>query len=195
MNDRPQRIQPLARSEDSDASLAARARAGDSHAFGELARRYGPQARRVALAILGNRDAADDAAQDAFVAAVQNLARFDPLRPFGPWFMRIVTNAAIDRRRRQTVRAAEPLDESLPARGTGADRAAERSELAEHLRAALAQLPERQRIAVTLFDAEGYSHGEVAKILGVPEGTVRSDVFHARRRLRALLEDWKEHLT
>ena len=64
--------------------------------------------------------------------------------------------------------------------------------LNERLRQALAELPERRRMAVVLFDVEGYSHGEIALILGIPEGTVRSEVFHARRRLRVLLVDWKE---
>jgi RNA polymerase sigma-70 factor (ECF subfamily) len=64
--------------------------------------------------------------------------------------------------------------------------------LGERLRAVLAELPERWRTAVVLFDVEGYSHAEIAGMLGIPEGTVRSEVFHGRRRLRALLEDWKE---
>jgi RNA polymerase sigma-70 factor (ECF subfamily) len=67
-----------------------------------------------------------------------------------------------------------------------------RSELGARLRTALNELPERRRTAVVLFDVEGYSHAEIAGILGIPEGTVRSEVFHARRRLRTLLADWKE---
>jgi len=59
--------------------------------------------------------------------------------------------------------------------------------LRERLDVALAKLPPRQRVAVTMFDAEGYSHSEIADVLGVPEGTVRSDVFHARRALRTSL--------
>jgi RNA polymerase sigma-70 factor (ECF subfamily) len=55
-------------------------------------------------------------------------------------------------------------------------------------------LSERRRTAVVLFDVEGYSHAEIAGILGIPEGTVRSEVFHARRRLRTLLADWKEQV-
>ena len=64
--------------------------------------------------------------------------------------------------------------------------------LQERLRAALQELPERYRIAIVLFDVEGFSHVEVAEILGVPVGTVRSAVFHARRHLRELLADWRE---
>jgi RNA polymerase sigma-70 factor (ECF subfamily) len=75
--------------------------------------------------------------------------------------------------------------------GPRPDTEAVRSELGDRLRAALAELPERRRTAVVLFDVEGYSHAEIAGILGIPEGTVRSDVFHGRRHLRALLADWK----
>jgi RNA polymerase sigma-70 factor (ECF subfamily) len=67
----------------------------------------------------------------------------------------------------------------------------DRRALGEAFTAALARLPERQRIAVVLFDVEGYSHGEIAAVLGIPEGTVRSDVFHARRALREPLAAWR----
>jgi len=175
-----------------DAALVERTLAGDQNAFGMLVRRYAAQARRVARILLRNPDDADDAAQDAFLAALANLARYDPRRPFGPWLVRIVTNTAIDRSRRRTVRRAEPLDERLIDGGEAPDRAAERGELAMRLRDALSELPERQRLAVTLFDAEGYSHAEIAEILRVPIGTVRSDVHHARRKLRDMLTEWKE---
>jgi len=174
-----------------DAALAARAARGDREAFGRLVQRWAPQARRVARAVLRDTDDADDAAQDAFLSALVDLDRYDPARPFGPWLMRIVANAATDRRRRRAVRRAEPLTSSLPG-GSRPDATAERRVLGEHLRAALAELPERQRLAVALFDVEGYSHADIAGILGIPEGTVRSDVFNARRRLRVLLEDWRE---
>jgi RNA polymerase sigma-70 factor (ECF subfamily) len=75
----------------------------------------------------------------------------------------------------------------LEAPGRSPDRAADLSLLGDRLRAALAELPERQRTAIVLFDAEGWSHGEIAEALGVPEGTVRSDVFRARRALRPRL--------
>jgi len=170
----------------------SRAQSGDRAAFGILVERYAAQARRVARAVLGDPDDADDAAQDAFLAALTKLDRYDPKRPFGPWLMRIVANAATDRRRRRTVRRAEQLDPGLTAGGTRPDADAERSALGESLRAGLAQLTPRRRLAVVLFDVEGYTHREIAEILGIPEGSVRSEVFHARRRLRELLADWKE---
>jgi len=147
----------------------------------------------VALAVLGDPDDADDAAQDALLAALTNLRQYDAARPFGPWLMRVVANAATDRRRRRRVRHTEPLDPRLAAGGVAPDAETQRRALGQRLREALAQLPERRRIAVVLFDVEGYSHAEIAHVLGIPEGTVRSEVFHARRALRPLLQDWKEH--
>jgi RNA polymerase sigma-70 factor (ECF subfamily) len=175
-----------------DSDLIVQTLAGDRTAFGVLVERYAAQARRVARAVLGDPDDADDAAQDGFLSALVKLAQYDSKRPFGPWLMRIVANAATDRRRRRKVRSAEPLDPSLVGGGPRPDAMAVQSELGDKLRAALAELPERRRTAVVLFDVEGYSHAEIAAILGIPEGTVRSEVFHGRRRLRALLEDWKE---
>jgi RNA polymerase sigma-70 factor (ECF subfamily) len=174
-----------------EAHLVARTLAGERAAFGTLVERYAPQARRVARAVLGDSDEADDAAQDGFLSALVKLGQYDPRRPFGPWLMRIVANAATDRRRRRQVRRVEPLDPGLVGGGPRPDTEAVRSELGERLRSALAELPPRRRTAVVLFDVEGYSHAEIAEMLGIPEGTVRSEVFHARRHLRALLADWK----
>jgi len=190
----PQQPNPPARSVGGvdEAMLAGCALAGDRGAFGELVARYADQARRVARAVLQDPDDADDAAQDAFLAALVKLGQFDPARPFGPWLMRIVANAATDRGRRRRVRRAEPLDEALVAGGQRPDAVAEREVLGGRLRQALSELPERRRMAVVLFDVEGYSHAEIGVILGMPEGTVRSEVFHARRRLRTLLADWRE---
>ena len=189
----PQPPQQAARiAQQDEADLVVRAAAGDRSAFGVLVERYAGVARRVARAVLGNPEDADDAAQDAMLSALVKLDQYDPRRPFGPWLLRIVANAATDRRRRRTVRRVEPLDAALTAGGPRPDTTAERRALGERLRLALAELPERRRVAVVLFDVDGYSHAEIAAVLGIPEGTVRSEVFHARRRLRALLADWKE---
>ncbi len=179
-------------SEMEDAALAARARSGDRAAFGRLVERFAPQARRVARAVLEDPDDADDAAQDAFLAALTKLDQYDPGRPFGPWLLRIVANAAADRRRRRKVRRTEQLDPELAGGGGTPDATTERRLLGERLRKALAEIPERRRLAVVLFDVEGYSHAEIAEMLGIPEGTARSEVFHARRRLREILGDaWR----
>lgn len=175
-----------------DSDLALRAARGDPDAFGELVARHAPMARRVAHAVLENEQDADDAAQDGFLSAWQAIGRYDARRAFRPWLMQIVVNSARDLRRRRKVRTTEPLEfvaatsRDNPAREAGA------LDLGEKLKAALATLPERQRLAVVLFDAEGYPQSEIAQLLGIPEGTVKSDVFHGRRALRRVLESVKE---
>lgn len=188
-----QRSPPLVRkSPVEDSELAALALAGDREAFGELVTRYAGQARRVARAILHDPADADDAAQDGFLAALRRLARYDPTRPFGPWLLRIVGNAAIDKRRRRRVRVVEQLSPALRSTEPAPSAVAERSAFWRAVEDALRQLPERQRLAVTLYDVEGYTHREIADILNIPVGTVRSDVFHGRRSLRAQLAPWKD---
>jgi RNA polymerase sigma factor (sigma-70 family) len=175
-----------------EAALVAQALAGDREALGALVMRYAASVRRVTRAILGDAAEAEDAAQDAFLLALLKLDQFDRTRSFGPWLMRVVTNAAIDRGRRRRIRRTRPLEDDVAAATPSADVEVERRALGERLEAALAQLPERYRTAIVLFDVEGYSHGEIAEMLGVARGTVRSAVFHARRRLRRLLQDWRE---
>jgi RNA polymerase sigma-70 factor (ECF subfamily) len=149
-------------------------------------------ARQVAYAVVGNWDEAEDVVQDAALAAWQAVARFDPNRPFRPWFLRIVSNAALDLVRRRRVRQTESLTETIVAPGTSPEAWTDRALLSARVATALATLAERPRIAVMLFDLEGYSHAEIAAILGVPEGTVRSYVFHARRALRKSLGTFVE---
>jgi RNA polymerase sigma-70 factor (ECF subfamily) len=183
---------PLRNPDVTDADLVRQSLDGDGEAFGALVDRYGLAARRVARAVLGSADDADDAVQDGRIAAWKALDRFDPERSFRPWLMRIVANASLDLLRRKKVRRAVAVPETVVSGGIPPDRAAEGSLVRDRLKDALLELPERQRVAVVLFDAEGYSHAEIACILDVPEGTVRSYVFHARRALRVALSEFKE---
>src|SRR5579863_5590165 len=112
-----------------EAELVTRSLAGDRTAFGALVERYAAQARRVARAVLRDPDDADDAAQDAFLSALVKLEQYDPRRPFGPWLMRIVANAATDRRRRRSVRRTHPLDDELVAGGPWPDAVTHRRRL------------------------------------------------------------------
>ena len=177
-----------------DGELARAAAAGDQAAYGLLVERHGDTARRVALSILRDEHDADDAAQDGLVAAWRALERFDPARSFRPWLMRIVVNAARDMARRRSVRQTEVVSPDAPATGVSPEQDTERALLRDHLRRALATLPERQRLVVTLFDAEGFSHAEIADLVGSPEGTVRSELFHARRALREQLGAVREEM-
>ncbi|MFQ5551050.1 MAG: RNA polymerase sigma factor, partial [Gemmatimonadales bacterium] len=159
-----------------DVELVRLARQGDRDAFGTLVQLYAGQARRVCLAILANPDDADDAAQDGFLNALENIAKYDPARPFGPWLLRIVANAARDLLRRRNVRVAAELDDRHPGDEVGPHRAAEQSDLRGALGHAMVKLSERQRVALVLFEVEGFSHREIANILQIPVGTARSEV-------------------
>src|SRR5258706_5071218 len=116
-------------SSEDDKSLITKTLAGEREAFGSLVERYAPQARRVARAVLGDPDDADDAAQDGFLSALVKLAQYDTRRPFGPWLMRIVANAATDRRPRRDVRQAEPVHVAMGAGGPRPASVAIRTEL------------------------------------------------------------------
>lgn len=175
-----------------DTDLPARLAAGDPDAFGRMVAEYAPTARRLARLLLRNEADADDAVQDGLLSAWQAVGRYDPRRPFRPWLLRIILNAARDLARRRRIRDTEPLGETQAEPRGGPDRDTDRALLRERLDRALAGLSERARIAVTLFDAEGYSHAEIAELLNVPEGTIRSDVFHARRALRRDLAPFLE---
>ncbi|HET7458050.1 MAG TPA: RNA polymerase sigma factor [Gemmatimonadaceae bacterium] len=188
--------------EDSDAALVVRAREGDGDAFGRLVRRYLPAAHGAAHALLGESADADDVCQDAFVAALAHLEECRPEEKFRPWLLTIVRNRALDLRRRQRVRAAEPLEEWTdhrssdegrggggigPASGRSPLRDAENADARTHLQAALDTLTDVRREVVLLHDLEGWTHREIATHLGLAEGTVRAHLFWARRRLREAL--------
>ena len=179
-------------SPEDEGAIVSRARAGDRDAFGELVDRYQVAVRRVTRAVLHDADEADDAAQDVFLSVLVKLGQFDPRRPFRPWLMRIAANVAIDRKRRRRVRQGQPLAPEAQSHEPSPLLQAERTALRERLEAALKRLPERYRIAQVPNDVEGYSHPELAEILRIPVGTVRSAVFHARRSLRPLLEGWRD---
>lgn len=166
---------------------AVRAQAGDADAFGVLVQRYASTARRVARGILQDPDDADDAAQDAFWAAWRKIDQYNPRRPFRPWFMKIVVNSARDVRRARRVRETRPLLPDVPSEAATPAQKTENLIIGEQIERALVGLPERQRLAVIMFDVEGYAHADIAEIIGVPQGTVRSLVFHGRRALRKAL--------
>lgn len=174
-----------------EAGIIERIRQGDADAFGELVGRYRRRAFAVAWRIVRHREDAEDVVQESFIGALDKLDSFDSARPFGPWFFRIVANRAHNAIRSRKVRAAEPLPEALEGPGSPAADA-EQAELATRVRAALADLTQRQRLVVELHELEGFSGVEIAAMLDVAPATVRWTLHEARRRLKALLETWKE---
>lgn len=169
-----------------DRALVQAARAGDDAAFGMLVRLHQRRAYAVARAITIEHEDAEDAVQDAFLHAYRALARFDAAFPFGAWLARIVANAALDLVRRRRVRQTEelPAGAALPFRDPAVG-----AELRARLNEALGVLPPRQRAVLVLHDVEGYRHAEIGEMLGMPEGTARSDLHHARTLMRRALDD------
>ena len=167
-------------------ALVLAAQAGDAAAFAGLVRRHQRRAYAVARAVVLSHDDAEDAVQEGFLHAFRALSRFRPEQAFGAWLHRIVANAALDIARRRKVRDADQLPESLasPHRDP-----AESEELRTRLASALETLGPRQRSVIVLHDVEGYKHAEIGALLGIPEGTARSDLHHARTHLRKLLGD------
>jgi RNA polymerase sigma-70 factor (ECF subfamily) len=185
----PQQSNPAIRISDEERELVSLAKRGDERGFAGLVRLHQRRAYIVARSIVMTHEDAEDAVQEGFLRAHQALDRFDPSQAFGAWLNRIVANAALDLARRRKVRNAEELSDSIPA--TFRD-PAESAELRRRLEAALAQLPERARSVIVLHDIEGFTHAEIGEMLGIPGGTARSDLHHARQKLRVLLGNLKE---
>lgn len=167
-----------------EGELVRAAQRGSSHAFGELVRIHQRRAYAVARSIVGTHEDAEDVVQDAFLHAYRALDRFITGQPFGAWVNRITANAALDLTRRRKVRAT---DELPPGLSNPFVDPAERGELRTRLGEAIASLNERQRSVVLLHDVEGFQHAEIGALLGIPEGTCRSDLHHARNALRRAL--------
>jgi RNA polymerase sigma-70 factor (ECF subfamily) len=176
-----------------DADLLAAHVAGDRDAFGELFRRHRHRLWSVAIRVLGDREEAADAVQDAMVSAYRAAASFRGDAAVSTWLHRVVVNACLDRARKLSARPVVPLTADVAAAADRADRHAADQlaarELRSVLRSALATLQPDQRIALVLVDLEGYPVDEVAQILGIPPGTVKSRCARARARLMPLLAD------
>jgi RNA polymerase sigma-70 factor (ECF subfamily) len=168
--------------------------------FGELVLRHQRRAARIAYHYLRDAADADEAVQDAFIKAYTHLGSFREELPFEVWFTRILINGCLDRikwRKRRdrwivqptidaTGHERNPAD-SLPARGASPEELVLAGERRQQLDAALAKLPERQRLVFMLSHFEGRTSREVSALTGLNESTVRVHLFRAIRRLRALL--------
>jgi RNA polymerase sigma-70 factor (ECF subfamily) len=156
------------------------AQAGCASDIEALFRVYWRSAHRAAFLVVHDAAAAEDIAQEAFLAAIRRLDRFDRRRPFGPWLHRIVVNRAIDWARRRQLRAeTELLDDGSCDDGR---------DLSDETLAALSRLTPEHRAVIVLRHLLGYSPGEIAELLDLPRGTVNS-------RLRRGLDTLKETVT
>lgn len=185
-----------------EAELIARSRQGDLDAFNRLVERYQRPVYNLCLRMLTAPQAAEDATQDAFIAAYRALDSFRG-GSFRAWLFRIATNACYDELRRRRSRPILSLDEpqgaeqlplDLPHPGPTLEEHAQRLELARYLQEALDALPVDQRLAIVLCDIQGFDYSEIAEITGASLGTVKSRIARARFRLRGLLTAHRELL-
>jgi RNA polymerase sigma-70 factor, ECF subfamily len=162
--------------------LVREAQGGSGAAMAQLYSAHWRAAYRTAYLVVHNAAAAEDIAQDAFLAAVDALDRFDRRRPFAPWLHRIVVNRALDWARREALRRKvnrpESVFEPLPPP----------EEIGGELMAALKELPAEQRAVVVLRHLLEYTPGEIAGMLDLPRGTVNSRLRRGLDRLRDVAE-------
>jgi RNA polymerase sigma-70 factor (ECF subfamily) len=164
-----------------EAALVRAAQRGSPEAVDELFRRHWPSAHRAAWLVVHDAAAAEDIAQEAFLAALRALDRFDRRRPLGPWLHRIVVNRAIDWTRARALRAESAADAVPEAPAPDAPAA-----LDDGILSALADLGPEHRAVVVLRHLLGYTPGEIAAMLDLPRGTVNSRL---RRALDALARE------
>jgi RNA polymerase sigma-70 factor (ECF subfamily) len=168
--------------EGSERKLIREAQRGSREALAALYEAHWERAHRAAYLVVHDAAAAEDIAQDAFLAAVDALDRFDRRRPFGPWLHRIVINRAIDWGRREALRRSAGDPEELPLAAPPTEG------IGGELVPALAQLPPEQRAVVVLRHLLEYTPGEIARMLELPRGTVNSRLRRGLDQLRDQIE-------
>ncbi|MCL7454533.1 MAG: sigma-70 family RNA polymerase sigma factor [Anaerolineae bacterium] len=176
-------------------ALISAAKKGDRRAFNQLVLHYQGLAYNVAYRILGDPEAAADATQDAFFSAYKAMPKFRG-GSFKSWLLRIVTNACYDQLRVKQRRPTSSLDD-LPVEADHTfyledsaeqpDDFVERRELYQFIEAGIATLPSEQRIVLVLSDVQGMSYQEVAEVLNISLGTVKSRLSRGRAKLRDFL--------
>jgi RNA polymerase sigma-70 factor (ECF subfamily) len=174
---------PAKRAPGRERALVRAAQRGDADALERLFRAHWGIAHRAAYLVVHDAAAAEDIAQEAFLAAVRALDRFDRRRPFGPWLHRIVVNRAIDHARARSLRREVALAER-PGGGAGEPVARELDGVVEEL----AALPPDQRAVIVLRHLVGYTPGEIARMLALPRGTVNSRLRRGLDAMRHRLE-------
>jgi RNA polymerase sigma-70 factor (ECF subfamily) len=181
-----------------DAALVEAALAGDRDAFGKLVTRYQDRLFNTLVRVVGTHEDAADAVQDAFVQAFTKLPSFRGASRFYTWLYRIAMNVALSRRRRRRPTVSvdhaketageEPLDAA-----EGPEDVVLSEERVQHVQAALGNLGDEHRTILVLREIEGCAYEEIAEILDLPVGTVRSRIFRARVQLKERLSGiWGE---
>ncbi len=187
---------------DAEADLVRRAQAGSLDAFNALVDLHQRVAYNLCLRMLGSAAAAEDATQDAFLSAYRHFHTFKG-GSVRPWLMRIAANACTDELRRRKRRPAVSIEAPAPGSDDGIDLPdgapgpedeALRSEQQRRVQAALLRLPADQRLAVVMFDMQGFSYIEISQAMSTSIGTVKSRIARARDKLRRELASEREQI-
>ena len=165
-----------------------RAAGGDPAAFEQIVRRFERPVYSLVYRLTGDREGARDLAQDVFLKAWRNLGRYDPERPFAPWFLKLAANLAINAREAARLRKTVPLEEHPAPRPAEAPD----EELRAGVRTTIAGLDPKYAACVALFYLDGLSVKEIAERLGVPDGTVKIRLHRARDVLKEKLARFKQ---
>lgn len=170
-----------------DRSLLDRIRRGDSGGAEELFERYAPALLKFADRMLSNRESAEEVTQEVFVKVISRAHQYDGRAAVSSWLFAIAANACRDKRRRDRRAAVVPLDAiaELPARGEGAEARMAGRERRAAVRRALEGLSEEQREALVLARYHGLPYSEIARVLGISVGAVKTRIFRAVENLKA----------
>ena len=175
-----------------DADLVRAALAGSRDAAGALVTRHLRSCHLTALAVTGDVAAAEDACQEAMVRAIERLDECRSPDRFGAWVRQIARNQALNEVRRiRRFHHEEVNEQAVLSTEPSPSVHAERADMRDRILVAMQELSEARREVVLLHDVEGCTHREIAARMRLPEGTVRSHVTLARRRLRELLSDFR----
>lgn len=166
-----------------EAELLARVIDGDHDAFTEIMRSHEDRVFSVCLRIMGNRDQALDATQETFLTTFRKASQFKGNSALGTWIYRIAVNTCYDQLRKQKRRKTDPMPDHLDPADYSAEEAVDAAGLRPEIQQALDAIPVDFRTAVILSDIEGMGLPEVADVLEIPVGTVKSRVFRGRRLL------------
>jgi RNA polymerase sigma-70 factor (ECF subfamily) len=170
-----------------DRSLLERIRRGDTGGAEELFERYAPALLKFADRMLGNRESAEEVTQEVFVKVISRAHQYDGRAAVASWLFAIAANACRDKRRRDRRAAVVPLEAvgELPARGEGAEARMAGRERRAAVRRALEGLSEEQREALVLARYHGLPYSEIARVLGISVGAVKTRIFRAVETLKA----------
>ncbi|MFI4881955.1 MAG: RNA polymerase sigma factor [Phycisphaerales bacterium JB064] len=179
---------------DDEPQLIERAKAGDAAAAGEIVERYQRRIYTLCLRILSDTDAAEELTQETLVKALTGLEKFDGRASLGTWLHRIATNACFSRIRSDRVRSKgrvpwpESTEPTAPSRVQHGEEGVDAAQRRRLVARALEQINPEHRVVLVLRDVQGLEYEQVAEVLGVPMGTIKSRLFRARAALREAVE-------